>query len=87
MKRIYEWLYKYSIKKLQDMYMYDYGTTLKCSTCNKWSHEKYRDSQKDTFTNLDWGYKMSCGNCGTVSYFNAEIGPMLILCDENGSPL
>jgi len=59
---------------------------LKCSGCNKWLSKMGEDIHIFT-RQRDWGYSWECGNCGTISFWNAIIAPVPIRCNEDGNPL
>jgi hypothetical protein len=59
---------------------------IKCVNCNEWysiSGVLYNHTLVDT----TFGVKTVCGQCEHASYWNLDVAPVAILCDNRGNPL
>lgn len=53
--------------------------------CNEW-YSLSGINHKHRIEDTEFGVKTSCGQCGYVSYWNLEIAPVAILCNDSGIP-
>lgn len=68
-----------------------YKIDVRCSKCDMWLSENFhlvKDFEKPIpFESVEFGFIYSCPKCGHCNYFNCDIAPVAIACDENGKPL
>lgn len=84
--RIASWLYRKTEGVIKEEYRKVQGTDIVCPNCNTWfsiSSESFKH-----YTGYERGlYKSTCGKCNHTSFWNPDIAPVLILCDEQGYPI
>ena len=85
-------MYRYSRKKLREKVKKDIGVNLRCSNCNTWEDENVLEGYNNAYTSAtyngeEFGYRSVCGRCGQVTYWNAIIAPVVLLCDHTGMPI
>jgi len=85
--KFYKWLFKWSRRKVRSSYLSKYGADIKCPNCNKWFSVSGLDYKHVHLSEPEWGFHVKCGKCGGESYWNAVAAPVLLACDEKGSPL
>lgn len=59
---------------------------IKCPNCNEW-YSLSGINHKHYIEDTEFGVKTSCGQCSYASFWNLEIAPVAILCNESGTPL
>ena len=82
----WKYMYKRSRRSYQDAYEDRWGNDIKCVNCNEW-YSLSGALYKHKMENMQFGFKTTCGQCGHVSYWNGEIAPVLVVCDDKGLPL
>jgi hypothetical protein len=87
MIRIYKRLLKFCRNKVREQHLQKYNNDVKCPNCNDWFSLSSLNYKHEHVTNPSWGFHLKCGQCKHESYWNAEIAPVLILCNANGIPL
>lgn len=79
--RFVQWLFRPSVCRSERG-----SADIKCPHCNKWYTESHQDGPIGLEDMYDWGYRWTCCNCKSVSYWNAIAAPVLLRCDEQGTP-
>ena len=87
MFKFWKWLYFLSEKKIKQLHLEKYHNDKKCPNCNVWfsisalrHNHTFIDNDSDIIST-------KCGQCNHTSHWNATIAPVLVLCDETGTPL
>ncbi len=81
LKKIYFWVRK----AIRNNHLKTRFNDIKCNNCGEWfsiSGVRFNHEYK----NCDWGYQVKCGQCKHVGYWNCEIAPFPVRCDEKGRP-
>ena len=87
--KLFHRCYNYLIKLIKEEHLICFKNDIKCSCCNVWfsisgiNHKHTYESHK---TNDDI-FVAKCGQCGTTTFWNCVIAPVLIRCDEEGNPI
>lgn len=81
------WLYKYSKKIVKEKSMNKYRSDIKCPNCKEWFSISGVEHEHKHISEPEFGFHVKCGKCGHESYWNAVAAPVLLRCDEKGTPL
>lgn len=91
MRFAFEWMYKklhqFSANKVKELHLKKYGADIKCPNCNQWFSISGIGNKHEHVSKPEFGYHVKCGACNHESYWNAVAAPVLLLCDEKGTPL
>ena len=80
------WLFKLSRRKVREAHMKKHHNDIKCPNCNHWFSVSGVDANHAEIAKPKWGFSVMCGACKHVSHWNAVAAPVLLLCDESGTP-
>jgi DNA-directed RNA polymerase subunit RPC12/RpoP len=90
-KAFWVWVYHQSQKKLRNIWVEEKHSDLRCPKCKTWMSISIMTTQELVLvcdTNPISGVmSYYCGQCGEISYWNTEIAPVAIRCDEKGTPI
>lgn len=86
MQKLWVFLYKLSKRKLKDAHMKKFRSDIKCPQCKRWFSETSIFHKHEHVSEPTFGFHLKCGACEGESFWNAEIAPVLIRCNENGIP-
>lgn len=81
---MFEKIYKWSKHKIRELS----GPDIKCPNCNEWFAVTAVDHTHRFDTLLDGEVlKATCGQCKHDSFWNLDIAPVAIRCNEKGIPV
>ena len=83
----WKWLYKLSKRKVKEAHLKTVGSDIKCPNCKQWFSVSGVEHKHSHMSEPEFGFHIKCGACGHESYWNAVAAPVLLRCDENGTPL
>ena len=85
-RKILRKLSRYIDKLYRKEHLKVHKNDIKCTNCNEW-YSISGINHKHHIEDTEFGVKTSCGQCGNTSYWNLEIAPVAILCNDSGIPL
>lgn len=91
-KKIVVYLYSVLRKKMLSYVRRDVGANIRCGNCNTWEHSNILEGYYNTYTAAshnghEFGYTSKCGRCGEHTTWNCEIAPVMVPCDNTGTPI
>ncbi|AUR97556.1 hypothetical protein NVP1240O_56 [Vibrio phage 1.240.O._10N.261.52.F8] len=84
--KVIEKIYLWSKRKIKEDHLKCHRNDIKCQGCKEW----YSVSGVEYAHKIDsceYGYITECGKCGKVSHWNSVSAPVLLLCNEDGTPI
>lgn len=85
--KFWKWLHKISKQKVKEQHLNKYHNDIKCPNCKEWFSISGVENKHECLSKPDFGFHVKCGKCSHQSYWNAVAAPVLLRCDEKGTPL
>lgn len=87
MSKFWEYLFKLSKRKVRDAHLDKFKNDARCQVCQEWYSITGLEAKHEHVSEPEWGYKIKCGKCEGITFWNAVAAPVLLRCDSKGNPL
>jgi hypothetical protein len=86
-RKLIHWLFKKSRRLVRDNQLERTRCDIKCPNCREWFSVSAVDYKHEHVSQPEWGFHVKCGQCSYESYWNSVAAPVLLRCNDKGSPL
>lgn len=86
MYKLWKWLFIKARSNFRSAHLNVYHNDIKCENCKNWFSISGID-HNHSYDNKDFGYSVTCGQCGHMSHWNCVAFPFPARCNESGEPI